>query len=776
MFSLINVLGLGMAMSFCLLILIQVQSSFEKDRFHPYPDRTYRILTDVTNKEGKRFSLATTPLPLAGKLSAEQSGIERAARVVRGFSGTFSSSIKSLPVDGLYADPDYFNMFGFRLERGRPATAPYAIVLTHETAARFFGDTDPVGKTLTHKTLGAFTVTGVFAPLGGKKTHLESDLVVSMATYPLLHPEVAQDNWLNYNAYTYVLLHKGLHPEVVDRALADVEKSNRQTVDLTGIQSYHFRKQLVSRISPAFEMLYNNPYVEPFFKVLMNIIMALVIVSLAGFNYTNLMLTRSLGRAREVGVRKVSGARRPQLIMQFMLETVMVSLLALGVGYLGLTSMRSFIHAGWLTWEVDNAGLLWAIFFVFALLTGFIAGLLPARILSAYQPVQILRGTLSPGSFGKIGIRKTLIVIQFVVSLVFMIFTGTMYSQFRYMATDNENYNRQHILNIRLPEKENYRLLVNEMAREAGVQCIGITSAPLNEAAARVKISRYEQQQAGIGLQDAFKYSADAHFIDNMQLRFVAGSNLPVMTGDTAKGHFAVINEKAVQTLGLRHPKEAIGKIFLLDSSEVIITGVVKNFSFMRYELPVAPLVLDYDPQAFRMLSVRVAPAASRDQLTASLGQIWKRFHPYEPFDHSWYAEQLYEDYLEGGDLRLFGVIVAVVFVIAAMGLLGVVTYNTEKRTQEVGVRKVLGASVAQIMGLLSWSFVKLILIAAVIALPLGGFLGSLFLNIFTYHAGPAIWIYLLSIGSLLVVGILSIGIQTYRAALSNPARTLRTE
>ena len=165
LFSFINVAGLGMAMALCLLVLIQVQSSFEKDRFHPYPDRTYRILTDVVNKEGKSYAMAISPLPLAEKLKNEYSGIERTARVIRGFGGTLSSSDKSLPVNGLFADPDYFQIFGFPLERGRPAIAPYTIVLTHEMAERFFGNTDPVGKTLTQRGTGTFTITGVFAPL-----------------------------------------------------------------------------------------------------------------------------------------------------------------------------------------------------------------------------------------------------------------------------------------------------------------------------------------------------------------------------------------------------------------------------------------------------------------------------------------------------------------------------------------------------------------------------------------------------------------------------------
>ncbi|KAA2238454.1 FtsX-like permease family protein [Chitinophaga agrisoli] len=776
LFSLINIVGLGLAMAFCLLIIIQVQSSFEKDTFHPYPDRTYRIRTDVTNKDGKTFALATSPLPLGDKLQQEQSGIEKTAQLIRGFGGNFNTGEKSLPAGGLYVSPGYFDMFAFPLEKGKPAEAPYTMVLSHETAARFFGTADPIGKTLEDKKLGTFTVTGVFAPIKEKTSNLSADLVVSMATYPLLHPGNGQQEWLNYETYTFVLLRKGVSTAQLDHMLATVVADNKKTVDFKEIRDHQFHYQLIGKLSPDFKGLFKNPGVEPFTKVLVNIIMLLVIISLALFNYINLTLTRSLSRAREVGVRKVAGAARWQLVMQFLLESVLLSFLALGIGYLGLQAMKSFIFAGWLTWEVQNPLYLWLAFIGFTLLTGISAGLAPARLLSAGKPVAILKGMLGPASFGKTGLRKGLIVTQFVVSLVFMVFTAIMYSQFRYMATDNENFNRRNLLHIPLAENTDYRLLSNEAGKQAGVNRVGLTGAPFNESATQVIISRYARAHAGMEPLRAFKYAVDAGFIQNMQLHFVAGTNLPPDSRDTLPGRFVVVNEKAVQALGLGDARSSIGQTMLLDSNEVIIAGVVKNFNFMRYELPVLPLVLRYEPQAFKTLSLQVQDGAPGERLTASLQAAWKRLYPYAPFEYSWYEQQLYESYMENEDLKLFGVIIFIVFVIASLGLLGVVTHSTEKRAKEVGIRKVMGAGVGQIMGLLSWSFVKLILIATLIGLPLGGFLGSLFLHIFTYHAAPQVWIYLVCLGCLGMVGTLTIGIQTYRTAMINPGRTLRME
>ncbi|HWV29282.1 MAG TPA: FtsX-like permease family protein, partial [Dyadobacter sp.] len=205
-------------------------------------------------------------------------------------------------------------------------------------------------------------------------------------------------------------------------------------------------------------------------------------------------------------------------------------------------------------------------------------------------------------------------------------------------------------------------------------------------------------------------------------------------------------------------------------------SGIVKNFCFMRYELPVVPLILAFDPREIKVLSLEVTAGTNRERLAAALGQIWKRYHPHESFVYSWYEDQLYEDYLENEDQKITDLLVFVVFTIAAMGLLGMVTYSTAKRVKEVGVRKVMGASTAQIMQLLSGSFVKLILIAAIIAMPIGYGLGALFLNIFTYHPSLGPGVFLTCIGSLGLIGLLTIGIQTYKAAITNPAETLRND
>jgi putative ABC transport system permease protein len=774
LFSLINILGLGLAMAFCFLQLMQVQTSFEKDSFHPFPERTYRIITDAASKDGRIYSLASSPMPLRDELINNQSVVEKSARVVRNFGGKLNNGIKTLSVSGMYVDPAYFEIFGFKLQAGKPCIEPGTIVLDSEMAKRFFGDADPVGKTLTNPDLGNLTVSGVFAPIKPYTTHLKSDLVVSMASFAGLNKNIRTDNWQDYNTYTFVLLTNGSSREALDRAVSGIANDNNKHVTFKDIKSHAYRSQLLSEISPDAEGLLNNPYIEPLWKIGVSLMIPLIIILLAGFNYVNLTLTRSLSRGREVGVRKVAGARRWQLISQFLTETVVIAFFALGVGYIGLEFFKSFVHVGWLNYEVSNTKMLWAAFLGFTLLTGILAGILPARILSAYEPAQIMKGDLGPAGFGKISFRKSLIVVQFVVALVFMTFTGISNSQFEYMASDNENFNRKGILNIPVTPAD-YKLLANEIGRQADVERVGLASATLNEGSGKAKISRPTSGKNTANPVDTYIYAANAGFIQNMKLKFVAGSNLPEASADTAV-HFAVINERATKALGFSNPKEVIGQTIILNETPVQVTGVVSNFCFMRYELPVAPLVLAFDPREIRVLSLKIADGAAKENVTASLDKIWKKVHPRESFVYSWYEEQLYEDYAEGGDQRFTSVIVVIVFVIAGMGLLGMVTYTTEKRTKEVGVRKVMGASVAQIVTLLSSGFVRLILIASLIALPLGYFLGGLFLKIFTYHTtlGPAV--FLKCLGSLMLIGLATVGIQAYRTAMTNPADTLRSE
>ena len=777
LFSLINVLGLAAGMSICLLALMQVREVLEYDRLHPHPERTYRILTDARRPNGDSWRLATAPLPLGELLDREYEFVEKTARVFyhQNLTGEFGYGRKMLSVDGAYVDPSFYEIFGYKLATGGPATEPRTVLLTHEAAERFFGRVNPVGKTLSSKSLGEFTVSGVLAPLPGK-SHLKFDLLASMSTVPLLNaggpPASPAAGWAqNWSNYTYVLLREGTPREALDRvlpALTDrVAREAGHKLDLT----YTFRSQAFTRITPALEDLNQSSW-EPTLGSILGVSgLALVILLMAGFNYVNLTLARSLNRAREVGIRKVAGAQRSQLVGQFLAESVLVAFLSLGLSYFILNVLEQLPSVQqWLTRDIKRDWVLWVFFTAFTLLTGLLAGWVPARVLSAYQPVQVLKGTFGPRLFRGIGLRKGLIVAQFAVSLFFMVFVAAYYQQFSYMATTAYGFDRQHSINIPL-EDVNPRVLADEIAAVKGVQRVGFTSVVPALGLNGTRISA----GPGQAFIDAGNYSADHQFVRNMNLTILAGENIPPAAKDTL-GRFVLINEKAVHALRLGSPGEAVGKmIWLHDSTEVHIAGVLKDFNYQNLSRPIRPLVVRYDPAAFRYLNVKVEPQAA-GTIIPDLEGVWKKLSPYRPVKLQWFEDELYTHHFHLDDQMLLAVLTLMAISIACLGLLGMVTYTTALRTKEVGVRKVLGANVTQIVFLLSRSFMVLLLVAALIALPLGLVAANLFLQSFAFHVTLGAGTLGFCLAAMLGVGGLAIGIQTYRTAAANPVKALRTE
>ncbi len=773
LFSFINVAGLGMAMAFSLIALIQVQNVFETDNFHPFPDRTFRIITDQQQSGETLHSFASSPFLLADKLKNEYPGIEKTARVVRHFDGELDNRLKSVKVNGIYVDTSFFSIFGFPLAKGTVPAAPNTLLLTHEAAQKFFGDNEAVGQSLTHPDLGIFTVTGVLKPFKRRGTHFRSDVMVSMATYLRKTPgATGTESWNNPDIYTFALLENGTETPALQRALDDIARYHKPVM-AAGKSTYSFRPQLIGDISPDVEGLERNVYVDSVKGLFSQSFIAFVILLLAGFNYVNLTLAKSIGRAREVGVRKVAGAGRVQVLIRFLTETVLLSLLSLAVAAVVFQFIRMNIHAEWMVWDVENKLMMWLIFVIFAVATGLLAGWLPAMMLSAFRPVQVLKGDLAPGTFGKAGLRKTLMVAQFVVTVVFMFFVSAMYSQFDYMATDNDNFNRKNILNLSLAGDRTTALPLNEVRRLKGVLRVGVVSSPFGGGVAGCTLSSGEDKNAAP--VSAEYYAADVAFIENMKLQFVAGHNFAASRADSA-GNFVILNEMAVTRLHFGTPSAAIGRSFKLnDDREVIVQGVVKDFCTSNYH-ELHPLVMQYDPSRFRVLSVLTQDHTDRSRFEASLKGLWAKLYPYEPIAFTWSEEALHDRFFAGDDVKFFAMICGAAFVIAIMGLLGMVTYTTERRTREIGIRKVMGAEVAEIVRLLSAGFLKLLFIALLIALPLGYVAGMSFLNVFEFHTNLDISIISFFLVAMFGLSLFTLGFRVTRAALINPAVSLKDE
>lgn len=763
LFSFINILGLGLAIPFAMLSLMQVQSAFEFDNFHPDRERIYRVTTDIISKSGDVIKYASSPAGIAEDLEQDSPVVELATATSREYGWELTNRIQSLRVNSLFVEPDFFQIFDFPLEKGSFPEMPNTLVLSKEMAENFFGDADPVGKTLSHHDYGEFTVTGVLKPYK-RNTHFRSDVMVSMAS---LKRDITNTSELS--GYTYVKLHEKSEGKDLDAALASVTKAFKNR-NIDKEEELLFRSQTLSQISPDFQGLEDNPYTETLVDLSANLLMSLAIILLAGFNYTNLTLAKSLSRAKEVGIRKVAGAVRHQLITQFICEAILVALLSLVIGVFVLKLIQEFIHVNWITWEVDNYWILWLVFIAFAVLTGALSGAIPAKILSGFSPAKVLKGDINPASFGKIGFRKSLVVIQFVVTACFIFLIANMYSQFQYQATDNENFNRKGIYNLTV--NKDYDKLKNDLERHKNVDQIGLTSTPFGGTSMKASIKKNAQHENVA----ASYYAVNSNFISNMELEFVAGENLPETTKESAS-NFVVVNEQTLYSLGLGTPLEAVGKIITLnDQQEVTIAGVVKNFNYNLYQFPTNALVLQYNPSKFNVLSIKTKGDIQDAAFKADLSTIWKNHFPFEEFSYSNYEKDLYKRYSQGEEMKFMGMVCFTIFIIAIMGLLGIVTYTTEKRYKEVGIRKVLGASVAAIVKELSVGFAKMLLIASAISLPLGYLISYYFIDIFTFNNGVAIGLMAVLFISILLIAFITIAIQAVKAAVTNPVKNLRTE
>jgi len=432
---------------------------------------------------------------------------------------------------------------------------------------------------------------------------------------------------------------------------------------------------------------------EPIFPNLVAFaLIGLVMLLLAFFNYVNLTLARSLDRAREVGIRKVAGARKYDLLLQFFSESVLVAILAfcLAQFQLSIISTLPTVHH-----IIDGASwnkTLWLYFIVFTVLTGIIAGWIPAKVLSASQPVRVLKGKFNLLLFGGAGLRKTLTVIQFAASLIAIVTLLVFYRQSIYMATSDYGFVREGILNIQLSD-QTYETAASTFSSTPGIEQVSGTSELFGFSSGEARFIKREK--SGDSLNASY-FSVTPSLINIMEIQLVAGENLHA--ANSAKGsHFVLINEEASRRLQFKNPYEAIGKvIWLNDSAQYIVSGVVKDFHHASFLAPIQPLLLANKPDQFKILNLKVTKGAE-PTIIALLEKTWKKLYPHQPFEVDWYDKLLYDQHLHKDDLMFIGLLTMMALSIACLGLLGMVIYTTKNRAKEVGIRKVMGAKVWQV-------------------------------------------------------------------------------
>ena len=785
-FSLINLIGLSVSMSVGLLILMVIREQFTFDNFHRDADRIYRVNTRALRAEGGTESYASTPYPLGGVLRDEFTFSEQIASINWYLNADAEYGNVNIPIRGLFVDPSFLEIFNFPFERGNPTkalAAPNNIVLTESAAEKIFGQRDPLGQMISIGGYGEFQVSGVLKQLVGK-THFDFEVLVSTSAMPLLEKNGALsptiDNWNNYyGSFVYFKLKEGRQTKEVEEALAGISKKYYANLKMeTRDKGYEFFLLRLDELTPGPILSNQMGKGMPFLLVVFMGVLVGLIMIMACFNYTNLMIAKSLSRAREIGIRKVIGAQRFQVFFQFVGEAVLFALIALVFSYLQLQVLKpAFLQlniAREFSANLQEDLILYVYFILFAVGVGLIAGLLPAGYLSAFRPASVLKEVGNLKVYSRLTLRKSLIVTQFALSLTFIIFVLVIYKQVDYMLGKDYGFNDKNILNIRLQGME-FNKLANEMRSVPGVVSVGGVSHKLGTWEDRNSDYKRNAEDKPFVMRD---FLVDDNYIDNLQLAFVAGKNFDPTTESSRESH-VILNEKALLSFGFSDPVTALGKTIVADESLLLtVVGVVKDFHFRPMNYEIGPLALRYSANGLAVLSMRIAPG-QKESVVAFLEPTWKKLDAVHQLDWKMMSDEIDDAYTDSGFLDVLKIVGYVSFLavsLACLGMLGMAMYSTQTRIKEIGVRKVMGASSEEIVYLLSRSFLTLIGIAILLGAPLGYFLGDTFLQTYAYRIEISPWLILFGILSVVGLGVISIGSQTWKAAASNPVKSLRYE
>jgi ABC-type antimicrobial peptide transport system permease subunit len=783
LFSAINIIGLGISMSVGLLLIAFLADLLAYDDFHEKKDRIYRVISTVEGTRrgpGEKIELACAPVK-AGKLIGETvPGVEAVVFMSQGLSQDVEAGEKVLPVQVMGADASFFRVFTFPLLQGNPATAlrePYSLVLTEKAARKLFGGARAMGKTVKVDTLD-YTVTGVMEDIP-KFSHLQFEALVSFATLQA-GPNGKNPNlyeWEDaYSNYVYLLLPG--HADVpalqarLDRlsAAENAKLDNGKiTLSLQPLEEIVLGRNLANQAGPTMDW------------ITMWVLggLAFVVILSACFNYTNLSIARALRRTREVGMRKVMGALKSQVLVQFTFESVLIALLSLMFSFLLFLVLRieflalSPFLSEIISLEVSPA--LIGCFVVLAVVVGVAAGFLPALFYARIGAMQVLKDVASLQLFRRVNLRKVLIVVQYTLSLMFIAATLIGYKQYRGFLAFDLGFSTENIVNVKL-QGNAAALLKKELAELPAVKGLSqslLVSGLRDFHGTQVKY-KDSRDSARVWLN-----RVDAHYLPLHEYAFLAGTNFRARP-PKGKESEVIVNEQMLKRFNIaqRNPQRAVGEVLTVNRQQLIIVGVLRDFHYGNVEHEIEPTLFLYsndEPEGY--LNVKIA-SPDVPAVMAGIREAWERIDKVHPLEARFYNDQIEQSYNQFSVmLKVIGSLAFLAVCIASMGLFGMVVFTTETRLREISIRKVLGAGEGTLIYLLSKGFLFLLSIAASVALPATYFFfDQVVLSNFAYHQPIGAAELLGSAGAVMVIALLMIGSQALKAARTNPARVLKQE
>ncbi len=782
-YSLINITGLALGMACCLLIMMWVLDELSYDRFHSNADQLYRVEQDQ-NYSGEIYHVTVTPYPMGPGIKAEIPEISDAARYTSpgtlllryGEKAFFESDVQAV-------DPSFLSMMTFPLISGIRETVlekPHSLIISADMAEKYFGTDDPMGKTITVNNMYAFVITGVMANIPDNSS-LQFEMLVP---FEFIHDIGSyNDSWDSNSILTLVQLHENSKIADVNKKITDVRHSHvevRFQDDPEGLQRFNSRPRTQFMVNPVTAVHLHSYFgyghsMGAIQYVYIFVIIALFVLLIACINFMNLATARSANRAKEVGLRKVVGALKKHLVIQFYGESILLSFISVGFAFViailllpkfNLISGKELSWQTMLNWKFITGML------CVTLLTGIVSGSYPALFLSAFQPVKVLKGTLNAGA-GSAMFRKILVVIQFSLSIFLIVSTGFVYKQVTYMQSKKLGYNKEHLIYIPLRGKtrEFYAPLKDELKRDPLVVNVTGTGHPPTMIGSNSSGADWDGKDPDFNVlisqnRNAFDY------IETMGIELAEGRSFSrEFTTDTSTAF--MVNEEVVKIMGV---ESAAGKRFSFNGIDGTIIGVMKNFHFQSVRYEIEPLAIRVRPGSINYMVIRL-PAGNIKKSLDFVKSSWQRMVPDYPFDYRFVDEDFDRMYRAesrmGTLLQTFAVLA---ILIACLGLFGLASFTAEQRTKEIGVRKVLGASITSLVISMSKEFTKWVLVANFIAWPLAYYAMNNWLQSFAYRTSMAWWIFALTGVVALVIALLTVSYQSVKAALSNPVDALKYE
>jgi putative ABC transport system permease protein len=780
-YTLINILGLSSGIACAILIYTLVSYQLSFDRFHPHPDRVYRVVT-IFGKDNVEYQPGV-PQPLGKAFLNDYPYAETAARVC-----AYNSALISLPYekevkkfeeeDGIaYADPGFFDIFRFPLVEGTPGpvlTEPNTALITRHLATKYFGSEEPIGKIIRYNNKWEFRITGVLQDIPNN-TDRRQEVYLSYVNLKDMDGRLASDSsWgqVRSSMNFFIRLKPGIDHALVDRQFPALVKK----YDPDDAGSTNFRLQPLSDIH--FNPDFDGPVTRTFLWAF-SIIGVFLIVT-ACVNFINLATARALNRAKEVGMRKVMGSLRNQLFWQFILETAMLVLfsflLACGLAILALPAMNQVMRTRMtITAFSDPATLGFLLLLLVAVI--FLAGSYPALILSNFRPIAALKGKLSQRHIGGFSLRRVLVVTQFTISQLLIIGMIVIASQMHFSETSDLGFKKDGIVLLPVPQPDPVKMktLVERMTAVTGTDKVSLCSAAPASSSNNHSSFTYDNRPKEEEWDANFKY-ADAQYVPAYDLKLVAGRN--IFSNDTSRQ--VLVNEAFVHAIRLRNPADILGKHLILNTANVnwtpTIVGVVKDFHNYSMHSKIDPVVIAPRPEMYRYCSARVSISDLRPVL-AAYEKIWNETYPDYVYSTQFLDERIARFYRQDTTtLRLVEIFSGIAILISCLGLYGLVSFMAQQKTKEIGVRKVLGAGVDSILWLFGKEFSRLLLIAFLVAAPIGAWTMHRWLQGFEYRIGLNWEIFALAIVMTFGIAMLTVAWRSVKAALANPVTSLRSE